>query len=202
VLKILGGYIAIVWLMFCFWVFIDARKRYEHLLTAVIFALFIVPFNLPGLILYLVVRPDDEWPGLEDEVDSFAQVPIVRLMDDQEEILLKLQIELKRPKNGGEVTINATEITEESEKSIPSTDVASSNEQIEPVAETRLIKNKFQAGMMGLRNGVDRAGQRIGSSIRSLSKNSKPIELDSPTTIEIEQSSKKSKKKHKKHHRR
>ena len=200
ILMVFIGYIAVVWLMFCFWVFIDARKRYDHIITAIIFALFIVPFNIPGLILYLVVRPEDEWPDLDDDVTAFANVPVVRLVDDQEEILLKLQIELKRPAGSKEIQAVITGVE-------PATEEKKEEKRVEdtvllPVSESKLLKQKLKNSFSNVGSKMKSLASRAKVKAKDIGTVDRPTELEAPTNIEIEQPSKKNKKKHKKHHQR
>ena len=53
-------YIVFMWFMFCLWVLIDARKKFGNIWVAILFMLFVLPLNIPGLILYLIVRPEHE----------------------------------------------------------------------------------------------------------------------------------------------
>lgn len=205
ILMVFGAYIAVVWLMFCFWVFIDAKKRYDHLLTAVIFALFIIPFNIPGLILYLVVRPEDEWPDLDDDVTAFANVPVVRLVDDQEEILLKLQIELKRPVGSKDIIATVTGAEPVEERNISTEEKGndlSSDQEVLPIPEKVLLKKKFRNSFSNIGSNLKNLASRAKIKAKYMGTVDRPTELEAPTTIEVGQSSKKNKKKHKKHHQR
>lgn len=53
-------YVALLWFLFSFWVFIDAKKRYKNTKLGVVFFLVVLIFNFPALVFYLLVRPEDE----------------------------------------------------------------------------------------------------------------------------------------------
>lgn len=69
-LKVIGFWMLIIWLVFVIWVAIDALQRYKNPVFAIFWFLFVLPFNLPGFIGYLFIRPhvtleEKEWTKLE-----------------------------------------------------------------------------------------------------------------------------------------
>jgi len=60
VIGIVVFYIVSIWFLFSLWVFIDARKRYRNIFFAIIFFLIVLILNFPGLIFYMIIRPDLE----------------------------------------------------------------------------------------------------------------------------------------------
>ncbi|MCC7304038.1 zinc ribbon domain-containing protein [bacterium] len=70
--RLLGIWIFIVWLVFALWVAIDASARYRKWQIAVLWFLFVLPFNVLGFIGYLFMRPavsleEQRWTKLESK---------------------------------------------------------------------------------------------------------------------------------------
>ncbi len=53
-------YLALLWLMFSLWVFVDAQKRYRKPLIAILMFFMVLILNFPMLIFYLIIRPEKE----------------------------------------------------------------------------------------------------------------------------------------------
>lgn len=58
IIALVVGYVFFTWFVVTVWVFYDARKRYEGVFFALFFSLFILPLNVPGLICYILIRPE------------------------------------------------------------------------------------------------------------------------------------------------
>lgn len=85
-------YLALLWLAFCAWVFMDAKKRYHSVLKAVFISLVVFVLNFPALIFYLVVRPEDE---MHSNVDGAGvEVPVVKFVDQDGNVKLALNLEI------------------------------------------------------------------------------------------------------------
>ncbi|WKZ29844.1 MAG: hypothetical protein QY314_03475 [Candidatus Dojkabacteria bacterium] len=70
VLKVLVTWLFIIWIVFALWVAVDAMQRYRNPLFAILWFVFVAPFNFLGLIGYLFIRPtltleEKEWTKLE-----------------------------------------------------------------------------------------------------------------------------------------
>ncbi len=70
--RILALWIFIVWLVFALWVAVDASSRYKRWQVAVLWFLFVLPFNVLGFIGYLFMRPvvtidEHQWTKLESK---------------------------------------------------------------------------------------------------------------------------------------
>ena len=59
VLFILGAYLSALYLGLLIWTWRDVRSRSRDLLVAFLSLLLVLFFNLPGLVLYLILRPKD-----------------------------------------------------------------------------------------------------------------------------------------------
>lgn len=51
--------IIVIWLAFVYWTFRDARLRNTSISAAAFWALVVLVFNYPGLIIYLILRPPE-----------------------------------------------------------------------------------------------------------------------------------------------
>jgi hypothetical protein len=70
--RLLGMWVFIIWLVFALWVAIDASARYKQWQVAVLWFLFVLPFNVLGFIGYLFMRPavtidEHQWTKLESK---------------------------------------------------------------------------------------------------------------------------------------
>lgn len=70
--RVLGLWIFIIWLVFALWVAVDASARYKQWQVAVLWFLFVLPFNILGFIGYLFMRPsvtldEHQWTKLESK---------------------------------------------------------------------------------------------------------------------------------------
>ncbi len=98
-LTLVAFYLVALWLMFCFWVVVDARKRYHNVLVAVMMGLLVFVFSFPALIFYLIIRPEEE---TQDVVYSGAamvagaNVPMVNFVGPDGEVQMSLNLHIHR----------------------------------------------------------------------------------------------------------
>jgi hypothetical protein len=69
---VLGAFLAALWLGLVFWTYRDARSRSRDRLVHILAAVIVAALNIPGVIIYLIVRPrrslDEEYQStLEEE---------------------------------------------------------------------------------------------------------------------------------------
>lgn len=57
--ALIGAYIAALWFCLVVWTFRDIQKRSRDLLVQILATLLVLLFNVPGLILYLILRPPE-----------------------------------------------------------------------------------------------------------------------------------------------
>src|SRR5258706_1665730 len=94
-------YLLLLWLMFCFWVFMDSQKRYNNFIVSIVFFLLVLVFNFPALIFYLIIRPEKEEDNIMflqggDMGQGGVNVPIVNFLGkDGIELSLQLKISNK-----------------------------------------------------------------------------------------------------------
>ncbi len=58
-ITLLGTYIAAIWLCLILWTVRDIRKRTDDIVVVSLCTLLVVLFNLPGWLLYLILRPPE-----------------------------------------------------------------------------------------------------------------------------------------------
>lgn len=59
ILFLLGAYLLAFWLSMVIWTLVDIRSRSRDILTALLAALLVLAFNVPGLVIYLILRPKE-----------------------------------------------------------------------------------------------------------------------------------------------
>jgi hypothetical protein len=71
-LKLVGVWIFLIWVVFALWVAFDAASRYKRWPVAIIWFIFVLPFNVFGFVGYLFMRPvvtleEKQWTKLESK---------------------------------------------------------------------------------------------------------------------------------------
>lgn len=98
VLVMAAIYILILWLMFSFWVFVDARKRYKKTSIGIIFFFVVFIFNFPALIFYIVTRPEDENDFLFFHPDNLSNkgvnIPIVNFVGKDGKVNFSFELKI------------------------------------------------------------------------------------------------------------
>lgn len=98
VLAVILLYLLALWLVFCFWVFVDAKKRYGKWWLALIISVCVFILNFPCLILYLIVRPEDEYGETSSyhgaQSSGGLEIPVARFVDDKGEVKFSLNISM------------------------------------------------------------------------------------------------------------
>jgi len=82
-LALLGAYLVTLWLTLIIWTFRDAETRSRSVITQIFATLLVVFFFLPGLVLYLILRPRET---LDDAFQRALQEEY--LLQDLEELPL------------------------------------------------------------------------------------------------------------------
>lgn len=80
-------YLLVLWVLFPVWVYLDAKKRYQSSYLATLFFIFILPFNLPGFIFYLIIRPehpDDRNHAVHHEgaFEGAVNIPVANFINE------------------------------------------------------------------------------------------------------------------------
>jgi len=71
------SYLLILWLIICIWVGVDAWKRFDSKVLALVFFLLTFILNFPVLIFYFVIRPDAKYEEYQDWEAQGVNVPLV-----------------------------------------------------------------------------------------------------------------------------
>ena len=59
ILFLLGAYLLAFWLSMVIWTLVDIRSRSRDILAALLAVLLVLAFNVPGLVIYLILRPKE-----------------------------------------------------------------------------------------------------------------------------------------------
>jgi hypothetical protein len=115
IFVLIGVYLGFLWTIFSFWVLIDAQKRYQKHIISVPLFLFVLLFNFPALIFYLVTRPDYEETGLfnlvntpsDNQSHGGVHVPLINFKGDEGvELTLELKVSKKQVERPSDMHIN------------------------------------------------------------------------------------------------
>lgn len=91
-------YVALLWFLFSFWVFIDAKKRYKNVRLGIVFFLVVLIFNFPALVFYLLVRPEDEGEFIVLPADHLhnkgVNIPVVNFIGKDGKVNLSFELRL------------------------------------------------------------------------------------------------------------
>jgi len=79
-LTVFVTYFAALWIAAVWWTFQDIRSRTEDILVRIAATLFVLAFNLPGLLIYALLRPQRTLADLYAE--SLEEEALVRALDD------------------------------------------------------------------------------------------------------------------------
>lgn len=101
VLIAVGLYIGFLWLLFSFWVFIDAKRRYKKRSVAIVFFLVVLIFNFPALVFYLITRPEDEGEFVVLPADQLhnrgVNIPIVNFIGKDGKVHFGFEMKIYTP---------------------------------------------------------------------------------------------------------
>lgn len=96
-------YLMILWLLVPIWVYVDANKRFKDKRIARLLFVLVLPFNIPALIFYIIIRPE-----LDSEVefsgeDHLINVPMVKFIDqDKNDFIMSFELKI----NGNKMNAN------------------------------------------------------------------------------------------------
>jgi hypothetical protein len=173
ILAGLGFYLLILWFLIPVWVYMDAKKKFNDRLALVFFIL-TLPLNIPGLIFYIIIRPDEENSDSNDE--TVIGIPIVNFLSaDQKDLVMSLELKINGnliandkkhdlkldvsiDSNNDNILIsNETLIKKDIDEAILKEDeVVDANGYVHPIK--KIIKmpistmSKFKSGMFKIRN--------------------------------------------------
>lgn len=92
-------YLVILWSLIPIWVYLDAKKRYDNPRIAKLIFFLILPLNIPGFIIYIIIRPDDviDFPNSQIESEDLVNVPIVKFLNNKNDFVMSFDLRI----NGG-----------------------------------------------------------------------------------------------------
>ena len=105
-------YLGLLWALFSFWVYVDAKKRYQKTVIAVVFFIVVLVFNFPALVFYLITRPEDENDYVllpsEHLNNKGINVPIVNFVGKDGKVNLSFELKINNPEfvNNSDMAIN------------------------------------------------------------------------------------------------
>ncbi len=73
----------IIWLAFVYWTYRDARLRSESFAPAIFWALVVLLFSFPGLILYLILRPPE---FIDDIIERNLEIEKMEMLLDNKQL--------------------------------------------------------------------------------------------------------------------
>ena len=176
VLVLLFVYLGVLWLLFCFWVFLDANKRYHRMSLAIFFALIVLLFNFPALIFYFIIRPEREDENVlyvnHDHELAGVNVPVVNFIG-KDGLELSLQIKINKTVENADMKVNVDWVKEDSEsfstKKVENVKVENA-EVIADDSESKKIKSKVTSRARGVLSNVKNKGRSFLGEFKSYSK--------------------------------
>lgn len=98
-------YLAALWVAISVWVYADATKRYKNMMIAIVVTIFVFVLNFPALIVYLVIRPEEDF-SLDTElaytdqgVSGGVDVPLIKFTGENGEVKLALNLQISSSLN-------------------------------------------------------------------------------------------------------
>lgn len=93
ILFVFVTYLLILWLLVPIWVYIDSKKKFNSTFISIVFALLVLPFNIPGVIFYIIIRPDENSVGGSDD-SGIINIPIANFTSNKDEVIMGLEIKI------------------------------------------------------------------------------------------------------------
>ncbi len=89
------AYLLILWILVPTWVYLDSKKKFNNPYLPVLFFFLILPLNIPGLIFYIIIRPDesDDMEGSSID-DHILHVPIVKFLDKSNDFVMSFDLRI------------------------------------------------------------------------------------------------------------
>lgn len=120
--KLFIIYILALWAMFSFWVFVDAKKRYQSTKIGILFFILVFVLNFPALIFYIIIRPENEEDiGHYGMLHGGLDIPIANFIGKEDQIEFSLSIKLNPSINTETVKVSIEGTKLESQNIVDST---------------------------------------------------------------------------------
>ncbi len=188
-------WLAALWVVFCVWVFVDAKRRYKSTAWGAFFFFAVLILNFPVLVLYLIIRPENEENHViylandsSSSVSGGVNVPLINFTG--EDGLVKLSLSLSMSKGVNEdvmfdIKVNDQdkfEITEP--KKEETLDVAVN---VEP--STEKVSKKTRISLDTFKKRTSDLGATLKSKFKMPKRASKTKEIEVEKIIEVENTS-------------
>ena len=168
-------YLAVLWLMFSLWVFVDAQKRYKKSWIAVLMFLLVFLLNFPLLIFYLIIRPEKEDENVmylqtgESEF-SGVDVPVVNFTGENG-VEMSLVIKFNKPSavTNQDMKVNVDWVSSNPEfvKVVKKEEVKESETSQESADEVKLSRmQKIKGSFSGAGNAVKSKLSPVGNGMK------------------------------------
>lgn len=157
VLFVFVTYLLILWLLVPIWVYIDSKKKYHNNFISIVFALLVLPFNIPGLIFYIIIRPDNYSVDGSDDF-GIINIPIANFTSNKDEVIMALEIKI----NGN--------LIDKSRRNDINLNVSIDSDSLEQVKRDKRMKN--------VKEGVKvhrKLGKLGGAALKGIKKTARNI---------------------------
>lgn len=92
------AYVVLLWFLFSFWVYVDAKKRYKKTALAIVLFLVVFIFNFPALVFYLITRPENEDDFVIFPADNLSNrgvnIPIVNFIGKDGKVNFSFELKI------------------------------------------------------------------------------------------------------------
>lgn len=161
ILFAFGVYLLFLWLLVPIWVYLDSKKKFKNDLLSVLLFMLVLPLNIPGLLFYIIIRPEDDiYEDIDD--DHVVNIPIVNFVSDKNDLVL-----------GFEIKLNGNIIKDDMAKDINlKVDLDHAN-TVEFKQAVNAIKNEVEADAEGVKNIFSKYVSKIKTQFQSAAEEAK-----------------------------
>ncbi|MCA9386406.1 hypothetical protein KC669_00040 [Candidatus Dojkabacteria bacterium] len=164
-----------MWSLIPIWVYLDAKKRYNNPRTAKIFFFLVLPLNIPGFIIYIIIRPDDyiDFPNSQIDSEDLINVPIVKFLNEKKDFVMSFDLRI----NGGIIDpkdradLNMSVSIDADKKNIILENTEISQEIVEKQDEVLPKKNDKKEKVHGVKKKKNKQKNKNRKTIRERIKN-------------------------------
>ena len=168
-------YLIVLWSLIPIWVYLDAKKRYNNPRTAKIFFFLVLPLNIPGFIIYIIIRPDDyiDFPNSQIDSEDLINVPIVKFLNEKKDFVMSFDLRI----NGGIIDpkdradLNMSVSIDADKKNIILENTEISQEIVEKQDEVLPKKNDKKEKVHGVKKKKNKQKNKNRKTIRERIKN-------------------------------
>lgn len=191
-------YLVSLWLLFCLWVFFDAKKRYTNMAVPIALFLAVLILNFPALIFYLIIRPEDDedmffYGGEQNSSNGGVNVPLVNFVGESGNIELSFGLNISKiALNNPSLKINVE--VDETNPNLKKVAVKSENLTSEGSKQVNASNEKVKETFSNLKSKFGGNAKNLISSVKSYSSNLSEKEKELTKPEAAQDSEKKAKK--------